>query len=87
MYAIRSYYDTLNIPALLQEDIINTRHRPKIETLDSNLLIVTKRLVAGHHKRLHAEHIVLLFGHDYILTFQPPVNDSFRGARERNNFV
>lgn len=81
--SIHTLFETLNLPSLLQEDIINTRHRPKIETFDDSLLIVTKRFITGHRKRLHAEHVVLLLGQDYILSFQPPVNDSFHGARER----
>ena len=81
--SIHTLFETLNIPSLLQEDIINTRHRPKIEAFDDSLLIVTKRIIAGHGKRLHTEHIVLLLGPDYILSFQPPVNDSFHGVRDR----
>ena len=81
--SIHTLFETLQLPSLLQEDIINTRHRPKIETFDDSLLIVTKRIIAGHHKRLHSEHIVLLLGPDYLLSLQPPVNDSFHGARER----
>lgn len=81
--SIHTLFETLCLPSLLQEDIINTRHRPKIETFEDSLLIVTKRIIAGHHKRLHSEHIVLLLGPDYILSLQPPVNDSFNGARER----
>lgn len=81
--SLQVLFNELKIPPLLQEDIVNTRHRPKIEAFEDNLLIVTKRIAIGHSKRLHTEHAALLLGPDYILSFQPPVNDSFHGARER----
>ena len=34
--SIHTLFETLNIPSLLQEDIINTRHRPKIEAFDDS---------------------------------------------------
>lgn len=81
--SIHTLFETLNIASLVQEDIINTRHRPKIETFDDSMLIITKRIIPGHGKRMHSEHIALILGPDYILSFQPPVSDSFQGTRER----
>lgn len=81
--SLQLLFETLNVPPLLQEDIINTRHRPKIEAFDSHLLVVTKRIALAHRKKLHTEHVAIVLGPGYVLTFQPPVNDSFQGARER----
>ena len=81
--SLQILFDALKIPSLLQEDIVNTRHRPKIESIEDSLLIVTKRIAIGHRKNLHPEHIALLLGKNYILTFQPPINDSFQGIRDR----
>lgn len=76
-------FDTLQIPILLQEDILNTRHRPKIEIVEGCLLILTKRLSTGHNGRVYSEHVVLLQGKDFILSLQPPAHDTFAAARER----
>ena len=80
---LHELFDLLKVPLLLQEDIINTKHRPKIEAYGDTILIITKRIIAGHRKRLFSEHIVFLVGSDYIVTLQPPVLDSFQGARTR----
>jgi magnesium transporter len=48
--SLQLLFETLNVPPLLQEDIINTRHRPKIEAFDSHLLVVTKRIALAHRK-------------------------------------
>ncbi|HIU64858.1 MAG TPA: magnesium/cobalt transporter CorA [Candidatus Avacidaminococcus intestinavium] len=80
---LHQVFEQLQLPPLLQEDIINTKHRPKIETFAETLLIITKRITPGHRKRLYGEQVVLLLGPNYVLTIQPPVTDSFQGARAR----
>lgn len=67
---------------LIQEDIVSTYQRPKIDEYDEYLFIVFKML---HYddEQLTNEHISLVMGKDYVLTFQEAEGDVFGDLRER----
>ncbi|RKS53179.1 magnesium transporter [Gillisia mitskevichiae] len=68
---------------LIIEDIVNTNQRPKIDEYQDYLFIVAKML---YHKKdgiLEHEHISIVIGKDYVLTFQEADGDVFDAIRER----
>lgn len=68
---------------LLQEDIVTTHQRPKIEEYGDYLFIVFKMLHYNTDERLSIEHISMVMGKDYVLTFQEAEGDVFMELRER----
>ncbi|MDN3723474.1 magnesium/cobalt transporter CorA [Aequorivita sp. SDUM287046] len=67
---------------LIQEDIVSTYQRPKIDEYEEYLFLVFKML---HYddEQLTKEHISLVMGKDYVLTFQEAEGDVFGDLRER----
>src|SRR5680860_55391 len=80
------YYE---LHPLLLEDISNTNQRPKIDEYPGYIFMVVKMLYFPKHSsdkninNLVIEHISLVMGKDYILTFQESDGDVFEGVRDR----
>lgn len=74
------YFD---LHPLILEDIANTNQRPKIDEYQDYFFIVAKMLYYNGDGTLQIEHISLVVGDDYILTFQEAGGDVFDGVRER----
>lgn len=68
---------------LIQEDIVTTHQRPKIEEYDDYLFIVFKMLHYDEHEHLTSEHVSMIMGKDYLITFQEAEGDVFDDLRER----
>lgn len=68
---------------LIQEDIVSTYQRPKIDEYNEYLFIVFKMLRYGDNGEFLSEHVSLVLGKDYVLTFQEADGDVFDGIRER----
>ncbi len=72
------------IHPLTLEDIVNTGHRPKVESFDNYLFIVIKML---HHdeteKRVTSEQVSLLLGPRWLISLQEAPGDTFDPVRER----
>ena len=77
--------DHFGIHPLVQEDIINTHQRPKVEDYESYLFIVANMLKAepGEDFDIHSEQISLLLGPNFVISFQEKPGDVFDGVRER----
>lgn len=70
--------------ALTFEDIVNTVQRPKIEQFDDYLFIVLKMITADPATHdLRIEHVSLILGEGFVLSFLEDVGDVFDGVRER----
>lgn len=67
---------------LIQEDIVSTYQRPKIDEYEEYLFIVFKMLHYDN-EQLTNEHISMVMGKDYVLTFQEAEGDVFSDLRER----
>ena len=81
---VRSLGERFSIHPLVQEDILNTDHRPKIEVHDDYLYIVIKALSFNQtSQRLQAEQISLIVGDNYLLTFCEQPGTVFDGVRAR----
>jgi len=72
-----------NLHPLIIEDIVNTNQRPKIDEYQDYLFIVAKMLYHKENGILENEHISIVIGKDYVLTFQEADGDVFDGVRER----
>lgn len=68
---------------LLLEDVLDTQHRPKIEFLEEHLLVIIK-MIYYQEEVLISEHIALLLGKNYLITFQESEGgDVFEPIRRR----
>ena len=78
--ALGSYFE---LHPLIQEDIVAIHQRPKIDEYENYLFIVFKMLQYTDTGKLIIEHVSLVLGKDYILTFQEAEGDTFDDLRER----
>lgn len=68
---------------LIQEDIVTTNQRPKIDEYDDYLFIVFKMLHYDEDGQLTNEHVSMVMGNDYLVTFQESEGDVFADLRDR----
>ena len=71
------------IHPLTLEDIVNTSHRPKLEEFENYMFLVFKMLSINTDGAMSYEHISLIIGEDYVLTFQEADGDVFDELRDR----
>lgn len=70
------------IHPLVLEDVVNTRQRPKLDEYEDYLFLVFKiGFIEG--EKLREEHISLIVGQDYILSFQERSIDHFEKMKKR----
>lgn len=79
---IRQIGGVFGLHPLTQEDIANTKQRPKLEVFDGHLYIVTKMLRVGDDG-LYGEQVSLVVGRDFLLSFQEDSEDLFEPVRNR----
>jgi magnesium transporter len=69
---------------LVQEDIVHTGQRPKMEDFDDYLYIVVKMLFFDEERgEISAEQVSLIVGDRYVISFQEREGDVFEPVRER----
>jgi len=69
---------------LVMEDILNTFHRPKYESLENYLFIVLKMLYYDKtNKEVQSEQVSFILGSNFVVTFQEREEDVFGPVRER----
>lgn len=75
--------DVFNLHPLVQEDIVNTEHRPKLEDFGDYLFVVLKmlRFDAGQAS-IHTEQVSLVLGSGFVLSFQEQEGDVFDDVRQ-----
>lgn len=80
------YYD---LHPLIMEDLVNTNQRPKIDEFQDYIFVVVKMLyfpketTDRNNGNLIVEHVSLVMGKDYVLTFQEAGGDVFDNVRDR----
>ena len=75
--------NVFNIHPLTQEDILNTMHRPKAEDHSEYIFLVVKMLSYNEDENLiKLEHVSLIIGKDFVLSFQEDTIDEFNNTRE-----
>jgi magnesium transporter len=83
---VGKYYE---LHPLILEDIVNTNQRPKVDEFDDYIFLVVKMLyfpkdaTGKNNGSLINEHISMVVGKDYVLTFQEADGDVFEGIRDR----
>lgn len=81
---IRKIGEFTKLHNLLLEDVIDTEHRPKCEITDDNILIINKMIYHREDGQLTLEHLAILLGKDYVITFQEADGgDVFEPLRKR----
>jgi len=81
---IRSIGDAFHLHPLVQEDIVNTEHRPKVDDYDDYLFIVAK-MVAVRAGETQMEQLSMVVGNRYVICFQEKAGDVFDPVRARIN--
>jgi magnesium transporter len=69
---------------LILEDIVNTEQRPKMEDFGDHLFVMLKMLY--HNEKddaIKAEHISLILGSGFVISFQEREGDVFSPVRDR----
>jgi len=74
----------LDFHPLLLEDILNTEQRPKIEDFDTHIYLVLKMLYYDDKtNEINSEQVSIIFGQNYVISFQEKEVDVFNPIRER----
>ncbi|MDD5457987.1 MAG: magnesium/cobalt transporter CorA [Phycisphaerae bacterium] len=69
---------------LLLEDIVDTNQRPKYEEFDNGIFLVLKMLTFNEKTQLvEAEHLSLVLGKNFVISFQEHEGDVFENIRYR----
>jgi len=69
---------------LTLEDIVNTGQRPKYEDFDKYIFLALKMLMFDEVKKeIISEQVSLIFGSNYVISFQESEGDVFNPIRER----
>lgn len=72
------------IHPLILEDTFNTGQRPKMEDLDNYIYLTLKMLTyLDAEKEIKIEHISMIIGKNFLLSFQEDIGDIFDPVRER----
>jgi magnesium transporter len=72
------------IHPLILEDILNTEQRPKMEDLESYIYLNLKMLsYVDVAKDVKVEHISMVIGSNFLISFQEDIGDIFDPVRER----
>ena len=72
------------VHSLVLEDILNVNHSPKIEEHDSYLFLILKMIDYDKTNDVPTiEQVSMIFGENYVITFQENVGDVFNVLRER----
>lgn len=81
---IRKAGEFTHLHSLLLEDVLDTEHRPKVEILDDNMLIIIKMIYFGKDGHFISEHLALILGKGYVISFQETEGeDVFEHLRRR----
>lgn len=75
--------NAFQIHALVLEDILHTDHMPKLEDHDSYIFLTLKMLTySDSETRINQEHVSMILGGHYLITFQEVDGDIFDPVRE-----
>lgn len=81
---IESLGKLFDLHPLTLEDIVNTTQRPKVEEFPNYVYVVLKMMVFDEGaNRLEIEHVSLILGNNYVISFQEREGDVFGYVRER----
>lgn len=80
---VRGVAEAFELHPLVVEDILNTDQRPKLEEQGDRLLIVAKVPTIGASSEAPFEHVSIVVGPCWVVTFQEVAGDPFESVRRR----
>ncbi len=81
---IKKLGDMYGLHPLLQEDILNTTQRPKVEDYEDHIFFVMKMIYFDQSREeITGEQISIVFGSNFVLSFQESTGDVFDPIRDR----
>lgn len=80
--ALKELWDEFEFHPLIQEDILNTNQRPKIEDYKSQIFIVLK-MIYIENGRLEQEQVSIVFSDKFIFSFQESDRKIFFPIKDR----
>jgi len=75
--------NALGIHPLTQEDIMNTRQRPKIEEYEDYLYVAVRAVTLDGDEGFRSRQVSLLLGNGYIVSFQEQPDETFNRILKR----
>jgi magnesium transporter len=83
MEILESFGKQFQLHSLLLEDIANTDQRAKLDDYETCLFLVLKMLSVTERQDIVAEQVSLVFGRNFVLSFQENGSDVFTPVRDR----
>jgi magnesium transporter len=86
---LKSIWGYFNLHPLVQEDIVNTSQRPKVEEYDDNIFFVLRMMKYTEEESAHldSEQISIILGKNYVLSFQETDTPHFAPVLDRLQLV
>ena len=78
---VRTLGEHFNLHPLALEDVLHVPQRPKMETYENHLFIVTRMI--SFKEELDSEQVSMFLGKNYLITFQERPGDCFDPIRDR----
>ena len=76
--------DHFGIHPLVLEDVLNTAHRPKLDEFDKYHFMILKMIDYDYEEsKMRLEHLALLLGKNFVISFQESPGDVLEPLRER----
>jgi magnesium transporter len=83
---LRTIWEYFNLHPLIQEDIVSTSQRPKVEIYDNVIFIVLRSITLDDAtQKLQSEQISIVLGQNYVLSFQESDQPVFEPIFRRLN--
>jgi len=74
---------TFNLHPLLLEDVLNTKHRPKMEEFEDSIFLTLKMLGINENREIVNEQVSFVLGKSWVISFQEQEGDIFDSMRVR----
>lgn len=80
---LKSIWNFFGLHPLIQEDIVNTSQRPKVEIYDNCIFFVLRLLSYSKEKGIQTEQISFILGDSYVMSFQETDEEHFNPVMKR----
>lgn len=80
---LKSIWNFFSLHPLIQEDIVNTLQRPKVDIYDNCIFFVLRHLSYSKEEGLQAEQISIVLGENYVMSFQETDTKHFKPILNR----
>ncbi len=81
---VQEVCESFKIHPLIQEDILNTQQRTKIEEFENYLFVTFKNIfIPKEGTEIETEQISMILGHNFLLTFQETPSPLFEEIKQR----